>query len=360
MTQHREIYKTDTKGKTRVWSQQSEGPRYRTVAGIKDGNLVESGWTVCVGKQGRTDDEQCQFEVEAAYQHKLTREYHENIDDIGQGAHFYKPMLAQKYYEGWPGPCYAQPKLDGIRCIATKDGLFSRQGKPITAVPHIHAALSPIFEADPDIIIDGELYNHELKADFGEISSIVRKQNPTAEDLEKAKSLMEYHVYDLPSHPGRFSERAKYLADLHNEEIDAISWIRLVPTHEVTSEAKLDELYSEFVEQGYEGQMVRLNQPYEQKRSKSLLKRKEFRDDEFEVVSIEEGLGNWAGVAKRVVCKLPDGRTFGAGIKGTHEHAADLLHEVHKVVTIKFFEYTPDGVPRFPVATQFHGPERTL
>jgi len=42
------------------------------------------------------------------------------------------------------------------------------------------------------------------------------------------------------------------------------------------------------------------------------------------------------------------------------ERAKELLHEDHKVVTIQFFAYTPDGVPRFGVATKFHGAARTL
>src|SRR3546814_4883773 len=94
-----------------------------------DGKLVVSEWTQCVGKQGRTDEEQAQFEIDTAYKHKLTREYYERVEDIGGGAHFFKPMLAEKYDAFEPG--FAQPKLDGVRCIATQDGLFSRQGKPI-------------------------------------------------------------------------------------------------------------------------------------------------------------------------------------------------------------------------------------
>src|SRR3546814_20825511 len=87
------IYKLDSKGKTRVWSMERDGSRHRTVAGILDGKLVVSEWTQCVGKQGRTDEEQAQFEIDAAYKHKFTREYHERFEHIGGGAHFFKPKL---------------------------------------------------------------------------------------------------------------------------------------------------------------------------------------------------------------------------------------------------------------------------
>lgn len=65
-------------------------------------------------------------------------------------------------------------------------------------------------------------------------------------------------------------------------------------------------------------------------------------------------------MAKSVICRLPDGRTFGAGIKGSKERAVELLSEHHNVVTVHFFHLTPDGIPRFPVATKFWGAERTL
>ena len=62
--------------------------------------------------------------------------------------------------------------------------------------------------------------------------------------------------------------------------------------------ADIDKMYGEYTEAGYEGQMVRQNTAYECKRSKNLLKRKEFITEEFEVVNVEEGNGNWSGYAK--------------------------------------------------------------
>jgi len=345
------IYKKDSTGKTRVWSMERDGSRHRTIAGILDGKLVVSEWTQCIGKQGRTDEEQAQFEVDAAYKHKLTREYHERIEDIGGGAHFFKPMLAEKYDTFEPG--FAQPKLDGVRCIATKDGLFSRQGKPITSCPHIIAELAPLFEHTPTLVLDGELYNHDLKDNFNEIISLVRKQNSTLEDFAKTKELVQYHVYDLPSDE-RFSSR--FYDKVWAESLGLC--IQPVETIRVNCRDDYDEAHGLWLEEGYEGSIWRADAAYEQKRSKALRKRKEFVDDEFELVAIEEGLGNWSGMAKRAICRLSDGRTFGAGIKGSQERARELLHEDHKVVTVQFFQFTPDGIPRFPVATKFHGSER--
>jgi ATP-dependent DNA ligase len=127
--------------------------------------------------------------------------------------------------------------------------------------------------------------------------------------------------------------------------------IKLVTTTWCDSQDELDTLYSEYTEQGYEGQMVRNDTPYENKRSKNLLKRKEFVTEEFNVVKVLEGSGTWAGYAKHFELELGDGRTFGSGVRGQQAVLKALLEQEVKPtwVTVRYFEKTPDGVPRFPV-----------
>lgn len=356
------IYKTDRKGKTRVWYIEQSDDKYRTFDGTSVGKVKSSEWRIAeatnVGRSNeRNPTEQAAFEIEALYKKKLDRDYHLTVGEISEGAHIFEAMLAEKYKDFQPG--FAQPKLDGFRCIATKDGLKSRSGKPFISSPHIMEALASLFEAYPDLVLDGELYNHELRDNFDEIQSLITVKSDkklTPEHYAKTREMVQYHIYDVPSHAGIFKERDTYLL----ENMDCSKCIKLVSTERVDTQEEYDNLHGEWLEQGYEGSMWRNNTPYENRRTKNLLKRKEFQDEEFECVSIEEGQGNWAGVAKRVICRLPDGRTFGAGIKGTRERAATLLHETHKVVTIKFFQLTPDGIPRFPVAIKFHGAKREL
>lgn len=350
------IYKRDSTGKIRVWSYEVSGNQWRTHTGLLDGKTVTSGWTVCTPKSQPTAEAQALFEAKAEEAKKLERDYHRSIDDIDT-PNYFKPMLAKKYEGKLDEIVWSQPKLDGIRCIATAQGLFTRQGKRILGVPHIEEALAPYFDFDPTLMFDGELYNHKLRDDFNRIASIVRKQKPTDAQIEEASKIIEYHIYDLPS-AGElpFVKRWSRLCNL-----DPMLWdqpmIEVVMTKAVTSTEALDHLYSEYLRDGYEGQMIRLDGPYEQKRSSMLLKRKEFQDAEFTIVAIEEGLGNWAGYAKRVVCRLPDGREFGAGVKGTQEFTKQLLLDRDRYIgqqaTVRFFEYTPDGVPRFPVAVDF-------
>src|SRR3546814_5619389 len=104
----------------------------------------------------------------------------------------------------WSSDVCSSDLLDGVRCIATKDGLFSRQGKPITSCPHISTALTPLFEHTPSLVLDGELYNHDLKDNFNEIISLVRKQKLTPEQFAETAKVVQYHVYDLPRYE-RFS-----------------------------------------------------------------------------------------------------------------------------------------------------------
>lgn len=346
---------------------EQDGAKFRTTSGLQDGKQVTTEWTVAepknVGRSNETTgEEQATLEIEAQYKLKLRKDYHESVKDIAEQK-FYKPMLAKDYEKrkkliDWSAGVYVQPKLDGIRCIATKDGLWSRTGKPIEAVPHIFEALKPAFEANPELVLDGELYNHELRNNFNEIVSMVRKNKPTADELAKASKMVEYHVYDVPSAEGSIDKRLRQASNL----LDTADSIVLVQTDMVKSEAYVDELYGKQIEAGYEGGIIRLPGPYEQKRSSLLLKRKDFEDAEFEIVRIEEGLGNWSGVAKRVVFNLEDGRECGSGLAGTKENAKQLLEDadeyVGKQVTIQFFTRTPDGVPRFPIAKVLHKDKR--
>jgi DNA ligase-1 len=246
--------------------------------------------------------------------------------------------------------------LDGSRALISRHGAFTREYQRHYNVDHIMAALSPVFEKHPDMMLDGELYNHDLRDNFNKIMSVVRRQDCTAAERAEANALIQFHCYDHVSDKP-FSERRLDLAALFRPDGHPV---RLVPTLCASSRGQLDEFYSIYLEAGYEGQMVRLNGPYEaDRRSKTLLKRKEFLTDEFALLRVEEGNGNWAGYAKRAVFALQDGREVGAGIKGDQAFTKKLLAEAQtwgqkKQVTVKYFTPTPDGVPRFPVATDWH------
>lgn len=352
------IYKRDTAGRLRSWQYELDGDRYRTIAGLVDGQKAVSGWTICTPKSRPTAAEQADFEAKAAEQHKLTREYHPTPDTT-ETPNFTQPMLAHGYDKGMAFPLLSQPKLDGIRAVTSIEGIASRQGKPILACPHISDAVGILFDSDPDLILDGELYNHDLKADFEKIVSLVRKQKPTADELAESRRLVQFHVYDIISMSDRpFVERIERLRRLVDRLPEGTP-VRLVTTRLAADQEALDLDYAEFLEAGYEGQMLRNPKSlYENKRSKNLLKRKEFEDGEFEIVEIEEGQGNWAGFAKKATLRLADGRTFGSGIRGSQDRMRELLADrtswVGRQATCRYQNLTSDGIPRFPVIVAFH------
>lgn len=357
------LYKTDTKGNLRIWYVERQDSEYRMWDGLLDGKIKASIWRAAeatnVGKANeRNAFQQAEFEIDALYKKKLEVDYHTSTASaLDGGAHIFEPMLAEKYKKFSPG--YVQPKLDGFRCIVNRDGMWSRTGKPFVSSPHILEQLAAVFETHPDLILDGELYNHELRDNFDEIQSLITVKGDkslTDEHYAKTREMVQYHVYDVPSHPGTFVERWLFLQKIVGDT--GLPSIISVDTQRVFEEAHADDAHALFIGQGFEGSIWRADTKYENKRTKNLLKRKEFVDEEFEVVEIQEGKGNWSGVAKSVLCRLPDGRTFGAGIKGSRERAASLLLEGHKVVTVTYFQRTPDGIPRFPIATKFHGEKR--
>jgi len=370
------LYKKNENGSVIEWCQEidSTGTKFRTVHGLQNGKKVTSGWSLCepknVGKANATDAiAQCILEVQANYKKKLAQgNYKETLSEESlANDNFFKPMLAKEYGEAYSyssgDDVYSQPKLDGLRCIARKEGLFSRLGKPIVSAPHIHEALMPLFKKDPNLILDGELYSDKLADNFNEIISLARQSKPTEADFAKSKATLQYWVYDI-NQSTKYGLRFAYLNKLINKDLQN-DFIKLVETEHAESQEHLDALYAAYMIQGYEGQMVRMNNKgYENKRSKQLIKRKEFKDEEFEIVDIFEGLGNWAGYAKSLVFKLNDGteRTSDAGIAGTQAFTKSLLENKDKyigtLVTVKYQNYTPEGKPRFPIAIKFLGTKK--
>jgi DNA ligase-1 len=355
------IYKRDVAGGTRIWwaevgENENEG-YWRSHSGTLNGEILTTEWKYAEPKRQINSFQQAIFNANAEMRKKLKVDYKESLDDIDETRNSaIRPMLANEYV-GWVGPCFAQPKIDGMRCLANKDGLWSRLNNRIISTPHIEGALKEFFNQYPDVILDGELYNHDLHDNFNMIMSLCKKTKPSFEDLEKSKEIIQYWVYDVyfPSlSPNmNFSNRWMWLqSQFFDFYYDSI---RITPTWKINTKEELDIFYLKLLEDGFEGQIIRLDVPYEQKRTSVLLKRKDFVDQEFELIAIEEGQGQWSGLAKRAICALPDGRQFAAGISGTQDFCNELLQTryKYKAVTVKYHALTPDGIPRFPIAVKF-------
>jgi DNA ligase-1 len=339
------LYKRSTTGKISEWLIEVEGNKFRTISGFTDGLKVTSEWTVCEAKSYCTAEEQTMKQAKALHKKKIDLGAFEDINDIDKPV-FFKPMLAHDYNdykEKIKYPVVTQPKLDGVRCIIDIDGMRSRNGKELISAPHIHEALKPLFEKYPDLVFDGELYAHKSDGvDFNKIISCVRKTKPTQDDIIESKQHIQYWIYDLPSHVGVFTERYNSLLELELPECCII-----VPTEQADNKNDISAYYSDYMANGYEGQMIRvLDSEYENKRSKHLLKHKSFMDTEFEIKGVVEGKGKLTGKIGKLVF---DG--FDSAVNGDHEYLEMLFKRgdlVGKKATVKYFELTTDGVPRFP------------
>jgi DNA ligase-1 len=352
------IYKKTKTGATQEWTIEVSDNRYRTHSGQVGGQITTNAWTVVYGKNegkanGTTDIEQALKEAIAKRTKKLESGYFESINNINEQQYF-EPMLAAKwedYKDKIQYPIYSQAKLDGIRCIVTKDGMFSRNGKPIISAPHIIDSLRNLFVVNPDLIFDGELYADKFANDFNKIVSLVKRTKPTVEDLAESKKNIQYWIYDLPNEDDTFEIRSQALYDLFMEWSYFNSHCINVDTDVCRSEKEVMELYEGYVEKGYEGQILRLNGLYENKRSKFLLKHKSFQDSEFPILDICEGEGNKTGQVGYMVFEI-EGKRFKSNVKCSWEEGAEILKSKSKLIgksaTIQYFNLTPDGIPRFP------------
>ena len=350
------LFKKATTGKITQWTIEIEGNCYRTYAGYVNGVITRSEDTKCFGKNSgkanaTSDEDQAFKEAEAIWTKKKDTGHFESINDVDKELYF-KPMLAEKYEDRKDNisfPCAVQPKLDGIRCIVKSDGMWTRNGKQIVAAPHIYESLKSLFMQDPNLILDGELYNHIFKHDFNKITSLVKKTKPTAEDLKESSELIEYHIYDFPSQPSSFKTRYEELCYYINQDTKC----KIVSTKIANDIESINNLFEAFLADGYEGAMIRnINSNYENKRTRNLLKRKEFSDSEYTIETIESGNGKLSNVAAFMSFTSESGYRFTAAINGTHEYLKEIwdskdLH-IGKQATVKYFNLTPDGIPRFP------------
>ena len=306
-------------------------------------------------------------------------------------------------------PCFVQPKLDGLRCVsyATRCvpgggndataavALQSRTGAFFTGLPHIAAALRPYLSQHPSVVIDGELYTDQMP--FEELAGLIKKKKITDSDVARLKKV-KYHVYDIYDHARHdmpYSERMGVLAAavrrcgcVANDTFSAgaaaaaaatvaaggrmlrsatttvvatdeaataaAAAVVLVRTEKVAALSDFRRLFSEFVEAGYEGIMLRnaagvYRANY---RSNDLQKYKEFMEEEYRIIDFKEGEGRDAG-AVIWVCETADGKEFTVRPRGTMQQRREWFNDgakyIGKNLTVVYQELTEDGKPRFPV-----------
>ena len=274
----------------------------------------------------------------------------------------YKPMLAYPVNDkpiDWSQPTYMQPKLDGVRCLIQFENnevvAYSRTGKPWKNIDHILFNLKAFFQLNPTVVLDGELYNHELKEDFEKIISCVRKTKPTPEHRAESERLVQFHCYDvlLFDEPTTgdvlFDQRREWLTN----NVPRNNYVKHVPTFSMVSDLQSKSQHSHFLGMGYEGSILRTNSVYDCKRSHSLRKFKDFHDTEAEIVGWVEGKGKRKGTIGKFIAVDAKGVEFGMPVMDNFEYLQENFKQmqgwVGKTATFTYFERTKAGSYRHPL-----------
>lgn len=386
------LYKLTSANALQYWQVSVEAATITTRYGHVGGAELSTSDTLTEGKNaGRsnatTPEQQAVAEAQSRWDKQRKRGYVEtqeaaqrgDVSEAVEGG--VVPMTAkvwEEYAEKIVYPVAVQPKLDGHRMIAIIDvwtegrnthidvNLWSRTRKRVASVPHLVEALfdtvrfaidRPGNEEDmltaigfqksekgQQLILDGELYTHELRSDFERLSSLARQSKPHPD----AKQL-QYHVYDVVS-PLGFRDRIAKLEHL----FDVSSPLRLVETVYADNAAQVFGHHEHFVKEGYEGAMVRhITTPYEHKRSSQLLKLKDFLDGDFVITALEEGRGKLHGCVGAFVLCTPEGKEFRAKWAAPEADLRKAFAEPEKWVgqraVVKYQNLSADGIPRFPI-----------
>ena len=278
-----------------------------------------------------------------------------------------KPMLAYPASAkpiDYSKPTFIQTKLDGVRCVIQAELIkiihedyfvivtaYSRTGKEWKNIDHILEQLKPFFKKFPNVILDGELYNHDLRDNFEKIISLVRKTKPTDEDRLEASKLTQFHCYDTIMEHMPFDERMNFI----NKSLTPSNSIKIVSTHWLDSEIEARVRHKTNLNHGYEGSIVRTNDTYQCKRSHNLRKFKDFSDAEAYIVGYEEGKGKRVGTLGKFIMQDEDGNKFGCppGKGYNYQDMRDMVANVHKYMgqtaTFTYFERTKAGSYRHPL-----------
>ena len=354
------VYKKTSTGKIqqwRAWVERTEtGYLLKVESGQTDGKLTETvGQVIDEGKQKRTAEEQAIFEANSKLKKKRDEAYFDSIE-AAQTQVKLLPMLAHSFDKRKHNinyPAIVQRKFDGVRCLAVlnSDGsvkLLSRKGKEY---PHLQHIKADVWENNDNtnIVLDGELYSDTLT--FQQLVGLVKRVTlkPGNDQQMYEVSLRVYDCVDL-NNEADFTDRYQTITNITN----GAKYLSLVENVRVDNEDEIHAAQARFVEEGYEGAMVRnLTGAYAiGKRSANLQKVKTFLDGEYPIVGFTQGTGGETGCVIWI-CETPDGKQFRVRPRGTQEERKVLFQNgeeyIGKMLTVRYQELTDDGVPRFPV-----------
>lgn len=327
---------------------------------IDDRRIISSGKNI--GKSNETTVlEQALSDAESKWKKKKDNNYTENKDGVPDTSEYsLLPMLAHNFNKREKSikyPCIVQPKLDGMRCMVTQmpDGSIrytSRKFKEWTTLSHLDEEIKIVFKRMQEYlhekrthVLDGEIYIHG--STLADISRRIKK------DRGSKTQELEYYVYDIVHLSGN-KKRDEIREAILQNDIKVVH----VPSYIANSKADIKQYHDTFVQQGFEGVIIRNTQGKYllEKRSTDLQKYKEFMDAEFEIIGTKSGEGREEN-AIVYICKVrnpidPKKLTFDVRPRGSIEHRQKLMRDIScigKQLTVRFQELSENNIPIFPV-----------
>ena len=231
-----------------------------------------------------------------------------------------------------PAAYLVSEKYDGVRAAWDGSLLRFRSGRVVSAPAWFSARL-------PNVALDGELWL--ARGRFDALSGIVRTRVPVDADWRRVR----FMVFELPGADGSFSARAQRIREI----VRQADWPQLqaVDQSPVAHREALQRRLASTVAQGGEGLVLhRADAPYSVGRSDAMMKLKPSLDTEATVVGHQPGRGKYAGQLGALELRTPQGRQFllGSGFTDAQRREPPA---VGSVVTYRYRDLTPGGLPRF-------------
>lgn len=346
------LYGLSGDGKIKEWTIDAlqigtEEAQLIILSGYQDGKKVQNTRFIKgknIGKSNETSAyQQALFDLDSRVRKQKDKGYKESIEEL-DNTEMYRPMLAQTYEKDKIGyPLLFQPKLNGVRCIVERDEKYrltftSRGGKKYTTLDHLIPDLLQLLPIG--VPFDGEVYKHGWP--LQRISSAIKKKNEDTLGLQ-------YIIYDMVETENTAKDRLIYLINsglpLFNEDTPVSYLGHMI----LNNEEELDFWHKTVISVGYEGSILRdMKGLYEiNKRSKNLLKKKDFKDEEFKIVDYK------SDVHGRIifVCEIEkEGLRFDPVPSWPHKEREEAYKNgdqyIGKMLTVRYLEKSMDGIPQ--------------
>lgn len=346
-----DFFRVGPDGVVRVWSISYNFRENKIVTrhGVLEGKIqVSDDMSVETNSSGRSIHEQALLEINHRVEVNMRKGYY--VGDTLSS--FQSAMCGNKWKRGMKleYPVALQPKLDGLRCIASRDrdGKIRYLSRSNKEYPH----LGRIFDGEVEdllrrigkpVDLDGELYIHGLPLQT--ISSTVRS-------IKIASPHIESLTFCIFTYRGTEDE-PYFMRDNCIRKAWNPSYTKIVRTPQRIAHCEDDiiRITHDYVVDGYEGGMIyKPLAPYIQGRTSNLLKVKEVEDDEGLVVGVIEGKGKNKGLAILEV-KIKSGTVVPMVPKFSHKQRKLIFdtpsEAIGRYVKYTHFGVTKENIPRF-------------